>query len=68
MEKSLKLENTRKVPIVVPKVTFLGTFGTIIGTFCKWNLLSSVIQTPIQTILKVTTISRIRQGLESYAL
>ena len=24
------MENTRKVPIVVPKVAFLGTFGTTI--------------------------------------
>ena len=27
MEKWLKQENARKVPIVMPKVTFLGTFG-----------------------------------------
>ena len=27
------MENTRKVPIVVPKVAFLGTFGTIIELF-----------------------------------
>ena len=31
MEIRLKLENTQKVPIVVPKVAFLGTFGTTIG-------------------------------------
>ena len=35
VEKRQKLENTQKVPIVVPKVAFLGTFGTTIGTFCK---------------------------------
>ncbi|WP_439432583.1 hypothetical protein [Segatella copri] len=28
------MENWEKVPIVVPKVAFLGTFGTAIGTFC----------------------------------
>ena len=28
------MENWEKVPIVVPKVAFLGTFGTTIGTFC----------------------------------
>ena len=28
------MENREKVPIVVPKVAFLGTFGTTIGTFC----------------------------------
>ena len=28
------MENWGKVPIVVPKVAFLGTFGTTIGTFC----------------------------------
>ena len=27
------MENWQKVPIVVPKVAFLGTFGTTIGTF-----------------------------------
>ena len=27
------MENTQKVPIVVPKVAFLGTFGTTIGLF-----------------------------------
>ena len=29
------MENWEKVPIVVPKVAFLGTFGTTIGIFCK---------------------------------
>ena len=28
------MENWKKVPIVVPKVAFWGTFGTTIGTFC----------------------------------
>ena len=28
------MENWGKVPIVVPKVAFLDTFGTTIGTFC----------------------------------
>ena len=28
------MENWKKMPIVVPKVAFLGTFGTTIGTFC----------------------------------
>ena len=28
------MENWGKVPIVVPKVAFWGTFGTTIGTFC----------------------------------
>ena len=27
------MENWEKTPIVVPKVAFLGTFGTTIGTF-----------------------------------
>ena len=35
MEKWLKQENARKVPIVMPKVTFLGTFGTTIGLFAN---------------------------------
>ena len=29
------MENTRKVPIVVPKVAFLGTFGTTIELFAN---------------------------------
>ena len=29
------MENTRKVPIVVPKVAFLGTFGTTIEFFAN---------------------------------
>ena len=29
------IEMSRKVPIVVPKVDFLSTFGTSIGTFCR---------------------------------
>ena len=28
------MENTQKVPIVVPKVAFLSTFGTTIELFC----------------------------------
>lgn len=28
------MENTQKVPIVVPKVAFLNTFGTTIELFC----------------------------------
>ncbi len=28
------MENTQKVPIVVPKVAFLSTFGTTIKLFC----------------------------------
>lgn len=29
------MKNTRKVPIVVPKVAFLGTFGTTIELFAN---------------------------------
>ena len=29
------MENWEKVPIVVPKVAFLGTFGTTIGLFAN---------------------------------
>ena len=29
------MENTQKVPIVVPKVAFLGTFGTTIEHFAN---------------------------------
>lgn len=29
------MENTRKMPIVVPKVAFLGTFGTTIELFAN---------------------------------
>ena len=29
------MKNTKKVPIVVPKVAFLGTFGTTIGLFAN---------------------------------
>lgn len=39
------MENTLKVPIVVPKVAFLGTFGTTIGTFANETYLSCVILT-----------------------
>ena len=28
------MENTQKVPIVVPKIAFLSTFGTTIELFC----------------------------------
>ena len=39
------MENTRKVPIVVPKVAFLGTFGTTIELFVNETYLSCVILT-----------------------
>lgn len=42
------MENTQKVTIVVPKVAFLGTFGTTIELFANETYLSCVIQTPIQ--------------------
>ena len=42
------MENWEKVPIVVPKVAFLGTFGTTIELFANETYLSCVIQTPIQ--------------------
>jgi hypothetical protein len=48
VEKRLKLENTQKVPIVVPKVAFLGPFGTTIELFANETYLSCVILTPIQ--------------------
>lgn len=34
VEKRQKPENTQKVPIVVPKIAFLSTFGTTIELFC----------------------------------
>lgn len=39
------MENTQKVPIVVPKVAFLGTFGTTIELFANETYLSCVILT-----------------------
>ena len=42
------MENWEKVPIVVPKVAFLGTFGTTIELFANETYLSCVILTPIQ--------------------
>ena len=42
------MENTQKVPIVVPKVAFLSTFGTTIELFANETYLSCVILTPIQ--------------------
>ena len=36
------MENWEKVPIVVPKVAFLGTFGTTIDTFlCFYAVLGN---------------------------
>ena len=53
MEKRQKLENTQKVPIVVPKVAFLGTFGTTIELFANETYLSCVILTPIHHVIEI---------------
>ena len=39
------MENTQKVPIVVPKVDYLGTFGTTIELFANETYLACVILT-----------------------